>query len=186
MKKALRNIVLLFLLIVPFIVKAEDKELVKVYIFEAGGCPYCEKEIEYLEGLESYNKKFTIERKELYVDHINWAKGSDYQLGYTVATAFNQAGFEDASYEGTPFVVISDLYAAASYSTALEPIIEQAYEAGDKDVVGCFASGKEDCLEGVVINNKTKETSPVAIGIIVGIIIVGAAGLIYIISKSDN
>ena len=41
------------LVVFPFITKvnaAEPGEKVKVYVFEAGGCPYCEKELEYLKS----------------------------------------------------------------------------------------------------------------------------------------
>jgi glutaredoxin len=157
--KRLKN-VLLVLAFVLFSgltnVKAEGK--VKVYIFEAGGCPYCEAEIEYLQGLDSYNEKFEIVQKELYVDHIDWEKGKDYELGKAVAEAFNSAGFEDASYSGTPFVVISNIYAAATYSTNLEGYINKAYEEGDKDVVSCYANGGENCLEGADPDIKVEST----------------------------
>ena len=127
-------------------VRADDK--VKVYIFEAGGCPYCEKEIEYLQGLDSYNKKFEIVRKELYVDHVDWEQGADYELGYNVATLFQEKGFSNASYQGTPFVVISNIYAAAAYSEELESVIEEAYKKGDVDVVGCVEKKGENCFIG--------------------------------------
>ncbi len=119
-------------------------EKVKVYIFEAGGCPYCKMQVEYLEGLDSYNKKFEIVMKELYVDHIEWAEGKDYALGKKVAEAFTTAGFTNASYYGTPFVVISDLYASTTYSESLESYINKAYEQGDKDIVSCLEKGN-DC-----------------------------------------
>lgn len=148
--KKIKNVLLLLLALVIFCgvtgVNAEEK--VKVYVFEAGGCPYCEAELEYLKGLSSYNDKFEIIQKELYIDHVDWKWGKDYPVGKAVAEAFLSAGFEDASYQGTPFVVISDLYAAAAYSTNLEEIINQAYEAGDKDVVGCYANDGTNCLEG--------------------------------------
>ena len=147
MKKKLFSILFAMLLFVPFFVKADEK--VKVYIFEAGGCPYCEAEVEYLKGLDSYNEKFTIEIKELYVDHIDWVEGKDYALGKKVAEGFLKAGFTDASYQGTPFVVISDLYAASAYSESLESVINEAYEKGDKDIVGCYADGKDDCLSHI-------------------------------------
>lgn len=146
MKKVVRFLlVVLVLTIIPSIAFAKEK--VKVYVFEAGGCPYCEAELEYLKGLDSYNKKFEIVEKEAYVDHIDWEQGKDYDLTKTVAEAFKKAGFEDASYLGTPFVVISDKYAAAAYSESLESIIEEAYEQGDKDIVSCYASGKTNCLD---------------------------------------
>lgn len=163
--KKIRNVLLLVLAFVLFggltSVRADEK--VKVYIFEAGGCPYCEAEIEYLEGLSSYGEKFEIVREELYVDHVDWEKGKDYELGKAVAEAFLSAGFESASYQGTPFVVISNIYAAASYSTDLEAYIDKAYEEGDKDVVSCYANGGENCLEGAdpsiqVDTSKTTDT----------------------------
>ena len=78
----MKNRILLLLTLVlflPTLVNAKDK--VKVYLFEAGGCPYCVKEEEYLKGLDGYDKTFTIVKKELYVDHVDWAEGKDYALG---------------------------------------------------------------------------------------------------------
>lgn len=144
MKKILVTI-LAVILCMP-ILSAAKKEPVKVYIFEAGGCPYCEAEVEYLESLSSYKTKFVIVKKEAYVDHVDWAQGEDYELAEKVANAFKAAGFEDATHQATPFVVISDLYAAASYNTSLESVIEEAYEKGDKDIVSCIAEGKTNCL----------------------------------------
>ena len=129
------------------IIEDYSGDKVKVYIFEAGGCPWCERQKEYLKGLESYGKKFVIVTKELYVDHINWQEGKDYELGKKVAEAFNEAGFADATYNGTPLVIISDLYAASAYSESLEKYINQAYELKDKDIVSCLAE-KDDCPIG--------------------------------------
>ena len=60
----MKNRILLLLTLVlflPTLVNAKDK--VKVYLFEAGGCPYCVKEEEYLKGLDGYDKTFTIVKK---------------------------------------------------------------------------------------------------------------------------
>jgi len=139
MKKILGVLFALLLMIPVLGINAKEQAKVKVYVFEAGGCPYCEAQIEYLQKLDSYNKKFTIVRKELYIDHVNWEQGRDYELGKAVAEKFQKDGFKDASYQGTPFVVISNLYAAATYSTDLESYINKAYKDGDKDVVGSIA-----------------------------------------------
>lgn len=147
---------ILLILLFPVMVFAKEDKLVKVYVYEAGGCPYCEKEIEYLKGLSSYNKKFKIVQKELYVDHVNWAHGKDYETGAKVANTFKAAGFNDASYYGTPFVVISDVYAATGYSTSLEDAINDAYEKGDKDIVKCIEDGKEECIKGVTAEDVAK------------------------------
>ena len=178
MKKKLFALLLALMVIMP--VSAFAKEKVKVYMFEAGGCPYCEKEMEYLKGLDGYNKTFTIEVKELYVDHVDWAEGKDYSLGKTVAEAFKNAGFEDATYQGTPFVVISDLYAASAYNTSLESIINQAYEEGDKDIVKCYADGKTDCLDHLTETDTTSSSSNTWVIVVTGLIIL----ITYLIKSS--
>lgn len=178
MKRKLFALLLALLIIMP--VSAFAKEKVKVYMFEAGGCPYCEKEMEYLKGLDGYNKTFTIEVKELYVDHVDWAEGKDYSLGKTVAEAFKNAGFEDATYQGTPFVVISDLYAASAYNTSLENIINKAYEEGDKDIVKCYADGKTDCLDHLTETDTTSSSSNTWVIVVTGLIIL----ITYLIKSS--
>lgn len=178
MKKKFFALLLALMIIMP--VSAFAKEKVKVYMFEAGGCPYCEKEMEYLKGLDGYNKTFTIEVKELYVDHVDWAEGKDYSLGKTVAEAFKNAGFEDATYQGTPFVVISDLYAASAYNTSLENIINKAYEEGDKDIVKCYADGKTDCLDHLTETDTTSSSSNTWVIVVTGLIIL----ITYLIKSS--
>lgn len=179
MKKKLLSVLFTLLLLIPLGINAEEKEKVKVYIFEAGGCPYCEAEVEYLKGLEGYNKTFTIEIKELYVDHVDWKPDKDYDLGVKVANGFLNAGFTDASYQGTPFVVISDLYAASAYSTSLESVINEAYEKGDKDIVSCYADGKEDCLnhlakeDNKVTDNDSATGANTWVVVVMGLLVIG-------------
>lgn len=146
MKKFLK-VFLVLLLAISFTAcgKSEKKNTkVKVYVFEAGGCPYCEQEISYLSSLEDLDKKFEIVREELYVDHIDWEAGKDFELGAKVSNAFMEKGFVNATYQATPFIVISDLYASAGLDTNLSEIIDKAYEEGDKDIVDCI-SKNETC-----------------------------------------
>lgn len=192
-KKILLIFIAAFLLVLPIggklvnvEVNAEEAKKVKVYIFEAGGCPFCEQEKEYLQGLESYGVKFEIVTKQLYVDHINWAQGADYELGKKVATAFNEAGFEQAQYTATPFVVISDLYAAAIYSEDLEQYIDKAYNEGDKDVVGCYANGGSNCLPGVKEEVKEEGISPDTICLIIMIVFVVGTVIFVILSRRST
>lgn len=179
MKKKLLSVLFTLLLLIPLGINAEEKEKVKVYIFEAGGCPYCEAEVEYLKGLEGYNKTFTIEIKELYIDHVDWKPGKDYDLGVKVANGFLNVGFTDASYQETPFVVISDLYAASAYSTSLESVINEAYEKGDKDIVSCYADGKEDCLnhlakeDNKVTDNDSATGANTWVVVVMGLLVIG-------------
>lgn len=177
MKKRILALLTLILFI-PTLVNAKEK--VKVYMFEAGGCPYCEKEEEYLKGLDGYGKTFTIVKKELYVDHVDWAEGKDYELGKKVADAFKNAGFEDATHEATPFVVISDLYAASAYSTSLESVINEAYEKGDKDIVKCYADGKDNCLDHLKKDTSSSSKNYTPIIVITSLIIL----ITYLVKSS--
>ena len=153
MKKLKISIFIIFLFMTISFVDVSAKEKVKVYIFEAGGCSYCKLEEDYLKGLDSYNKKFEIVNKELYIDHIDWQKGKDYELGVKVAN-----GFSDASYQWTPFVVIGDLYAASSYSTTLEDVINEAYENDSKDIVNCYEKDNTNCLDHLKEKNIEKNS----------------------------
>ena len=181
LKKSLFCIVLLMLF---SLTNVYAKEKVKVYIFEAGGCPYCELQEEYLKGLESYDKKFEIIKKELYVDHVDWQKGKDYELGVKVANEFKKNGFSDASYQGTPFVVIGDLYAASSYSTTLEDIINEAYEKDSKDIVNCYEKGNTNCLEHLKEKNIEKNSDNV--GVILVIVFCTIAIICTYVIKSNK
>lgn len=170
MKKFLLLVITLVLLI-PTIIFADEAEKVKVYVFSAGGCPFCEREIEYLQGLESYNKTFEIVEKELFVDHINWEQGKDYELGVTIAKIFADAGFKDSENKpvqanATPLVVIGDVYAATGYSTELESVINKVYAAGDADVVGCVMEGRDDCE---LVHIEKNYTGIIVFGSIVGV-----------------
>ena len=173
--------ILAIILFMPLL-SAAKKEPVKVYIFEAGGCPYCEAEIEYLKGLDSYEKEFVIVQKETYVDHIDWVPGKDYNLAEKVASAFNSVGFEDATHQATPFVVISDIYAAASYNTSLESTIKEAYEAGDKDIVSCIADGNTNCLDHL----KTTTTSEPNNSVIAVILCSVVLGILYFVKSNKD
>lgn len=145
----IKKIIFYILIVISMflITKVDAKEKVKVYIFEAGGCPYCEAEIEYLEKLPSYNEKFEIIRKETYIDHIEWEEGKDYDLTVKVVDIFKDAGFNEVSYHGTPLIIISNIYASSTYSTELESIIDYAYENGDVDVVSCIEKNENNCLK---------------------------------------
>ncbi len=172
-------------------VKEEEKEevvntddLVKVYIFLANDCSYCEAELEYLEGLDSYNKKFTIVKKELFSTIHPAVYGSDYELGQKVVKVFNEAGFRDANTNGTPLVIISDIYARTSYSTDLESYIDRAYEEGDKDVVACVEDGKDDCIK---VEKKKMSKTAIIILVVSIVVVTGAVGALGIfLSKKQE
>lgn len=196
MKKIILGLLTVLMFIPVIVFAVEEPKLVKVYIFEAGGCPWCEREMEYLKSLDGYNKKFVIETRELYVDHETWAEGKDYELGKAVAEAFTLAGFDDASYYGTPFVVISDTYAATAYSTSLETYINEAYENGDNDIVGCYEDGSTECYIRPAMQNAAKEEDDknennnvvaiVVISVVLALLLGGIIGLIIFVSLRNK
>ncbi len=188
LKRILLIFIAAFLVFLPINAKgvnAEEGQKVKVYIFEAGGCPFCEQEKEYLKSLDSYGEKFEIVVKKLYVDHVDWAQGADYELGKKVATAFKEAGFKQAEYNATPLVIISDLYAAATYSEDLEEIIDKAYAEGDKDVVGCYENNGTNCLAGVEDSKKGISTDTICL-IIMIVFVVGTIVFVILSRKSTK
>ncbi len=144
-------------LLVLFLGSPETKkhDPVKVYVFGASGCPYCESQISYLKELDSYNKKFVIVEKELYVDHIDYVPGADYSLAHHVEETFTQDfSREIVAVTGTPYVVISNIYAKTGYNSGLDTIINAAYALGDTDTVGCISRGGTNCLISKKIDPK--------------------------------
>jgi len=183
MKKVLLFIISLFTAFAfANVVKAENA-LVKVYMFEAGGCPACEAQLEYLEGLDSYKEKFEIIRKELYVDHVEWAQGADYELGTKVVEQFNNAGFTEATYTATPLVIVSDIYAANGYNSSLESVIDEAYEKGDKDVVACIENDGENCI---IAAEKESKTSDTIIIIAIFVVLIGGMSALVIVGRKKD
>ena len=143
-------VVAIFLIITLFFSPdvIRDKDLPTVYVFSAGGCPFCEEEMKYLRGLKYYNERFLVKEKELYVDHIKWEKGKDYELGYEVADLFKTKFGDDAKLRGTPYVVIGNVYAASGLNEDLETIIKDTYDSKYYiDVVDCVKNKGTDCLK---------------------------------------
>ncbi len=171
MKKFLFSL-LMILMVVPTLVMAESKEPVNVYIFEAGGCPACEAQTEYLESLESNNEKFKIVHKELYVDHNTWAQGKDYKLGTKVVNYCHSLGFTDAVTTSTPLVVISDVYCANSYNGSLEEVINQVYEEGDNDIVALFSNENDKPTINPVVLFGVMGAALVVIGAIAAVVVI--------------
>ena len=150
-------VVFMFLLVV-FIASPEiaKKTKVKVYVFGAEGCPFCDSQIDYLSHLDGLDKKFEIVKKELYIDHIDWIPGADYNLAHKVEDLYKDNNYQynekgenqNVDITGTPYVVISNIYAGTGYNKNLESVINIAYNRGHVDVVDCLSKGGTNCFEG--------------------------------------
>ena len=176
MKKVIFGFIATILCVLPFTVNAAEK--VKVYIFSKDGCTYCEKQNDYLKGLEGYNKTFEVVDIQIY--DSNWKQTSNYELANKVVQGFNKTGISEdtLNLQGTPTVIISDVYAKTAYNANLESIINEVVKNGDKDIVGCYKDGKTDCLDHLMTasSNVTCKTEGVG-GIIAMIIIFSLATL---------
>jgi len=72
--KVLKRILLtvvLFILFVPFIAKAQEKE-VRLYLFHQDGCPHCADEIEFLESIEDKYPTLEIVKYEISNNEMNY------------------------------------------------------------------------------------------------------------------
>ena len=195
--KKIWGLLIALMLLLPGMVKAEEADdmpqvvddgLVKVYMFEAGGCPYCEAATAFLESLDTYNTKFTLIHKSTYIDHYDFEPDVDYDLTQKVSQAFISAGFRNAKFSGTPYIVISDVYAASGYSESigqqLVDVIDLVYQEGDKDVVSCIANGGTECIEGIKQKKLTVAGAAVLIGSVV--VIFGIIICIYLYMDNKN
>ena len=193
--KKIWGLLIALMLLLPGMVKAEEADdtpqvvddgLVKVYMFEAGGCPYCEEATAFLESLDSYNTKFTLIHKSTYIDHYDFEPDVDYDLTQKVSQAFTSAGFRNGQFNGTPYIVISDAYAASGYSESigqqLVDVIDLVYQEGDKDVVSCIANGGTECIEGI----KQKKLTITGAAVLIGSVVVVFGIIICIYIYIDN
>ena len=178
-------LVVAFLYVILFISPdVQKKEKVTVYVFSASGCPFCEEQMTYLKNLDTYGKEFTIVEKELYIDHISWEKGKDYDLAKKVETEMSTI-LNGVVIDGTPFVIVENIYAKTGLNTNLEDYIHRAYLRGTQvDVVKCLEENGTNCVKEKE-TNKEKDYLPVriieTITIIAGIGLI--TGFVYILKK---
>ena len=165
-------IVCAFLTVILFISPdVKEKEKVNVYVFVANGCPFCEEQLKYLIELDTYSEEFEIVTKELNIDNINWEPGKDYDLGMKVGKLFH------ADIDGTPFVVVSNIYGKVGFNNDLRDTISRAYNLGHTDVVSCVEHGYEHCMESKYLPVKENKYLPVRIIEIITILF----GLVFLV-----
>lgn len=151
----------LLICILGLSVKAQDNDLVKVYVFVSKNGFYSdlsEEAIKSLKGLESYGKKFEIIEKEAYVYSSKFGDaedGKDLELFKKVIAVYNEAGF-DYTYTQTPTAIVSDEFIPGVDLDFVDKVVNDAYENGDKDLVGCIDRGENDCSVQEKETNNTK------------------------------
>lgn len=190
----MKKIILFMLLINIFClsVRAEKHDLVKVYVFVSKSgihSDLSEKAIESLKGLESYGKQFEIIEKEAYVyssEYGDAEDGKDLELFKKVIEVYNNAGY-DYTYTQTPTAFISNEFIPGVDLKFVHEVINNAYENGDEDLVGCVERGENNCSVEKKEKNITSTNIIKKVLIIIGIIFsLMICFLIYFVLESKK
>ena len=145
MKRIINYVLLLFILLVlPFHVFAKDKE-VTLYLFHGDGCPHCEEEIEYLEGIEKKYDYLKVVKYEVWYNEENSELLAKVQDAFQVTT------------KGVPTNVIGSTVITgfgSSTGSKIERAIEYYHENDYEDMVSKI---KDDSFEGPIEDSFSKE-----------------------------
>ena len=64
--------ILFLVLFIPFGIKADEEEKIRLYLFHQNGCPHCEEEFKFLKSIETeYGKYFTLNTFEVWYSKDN-------------------------------------------------------------------------------------------------------------------
>lgn len=177
-KQLLLIIIFALMVFIPFNAQAEETSKANIYLFRGEGCPHCEDFLDYIANLDSaHQDMINVVKYEV------WNNTTNASLMQTVAKYFNE------TVSGVPYIIIGDkTYSGYSSSMASEitEAIENYYNSTNRFDLATkvdLTVGQADSAEPVVTKANVSTT---AIVVLVGIVIIGGAGLIYIISKSNN
>ena len=175
MKKICNLLIALVLLFVPIICLADgQKEAANVYIFYGKGCPHCEEFFTWVKSLNDEEKaKFNLVKYETWYNTTN-----------SNALAKVAEHFKDSEY-GVPYIVIGKTRYSGFGETNKEQIL-----AAINDYYNLYERAnliEELGLEVVAdAPEKVEKTKTAVVIVVVLAICVGAAGLIYMVSKSEE
>ena len=165
MKKLSLLLIAIVMLLIPFVVKADEKSKVNVYLFRGEGCPHCEEAMEWFNDTlgqdEEYSKYYKL------VDYEVWYDQDNNELMSKVA---EELGTEA---NGVPFIVIGKKY-FSGFSASVSPdqiktAIKEAYD--DKDYIDVVDSVKNN--KSINKDGDNNQLLP--------IIIVSAAAIVIVI-----
>lgn len=164
MKKISFLIVAAIMLLIPFAVRADEKEKINVYLFRGEGCPHCEEALEWFDNTlskdEEYSKYYELVQYEVWYDEDN------AKLMENVAKAL------DTEANGVPFIVIGEKhfsgFSASQSPDQIKEAIKSAYD--NKDYVDMVESVKN----GKTVEKKEDNQ-------LLPIIIVSAAAIVIVI-----
>lgn len=175
MKKVCNLLIALVLLFVPIVCLAEtDKEPANIYVFYGKGCPHCEEFFTWIKSLSNEQKaKFNIVKYETWYNTTN-------------SNALTQAAehFKDSEY-GVPYIIIGENRFNGFGSSMKDQILTAINDYYNLDE----RSNLIDELKLEVVADapeKVEKTKTAVVIVVVLAICLGAAGLIYMVSKSEE
>ena len=156
-------VMLLFAVMVPFVVNAEEagtKTEIKVYMFRGEGCGFCEKALTFFESIENdYGKYFELVTYEVWNDTTN------QKLMQDVGKYLNK------SVKGIPLIIIGEKTYSGfdeKYADSIKADIVAEYNKTENDRVDVIKDMNE---------NKGKGLNPDIVISVVTVVIVVAIGV---------
>lgn len=175
MKKICNLLIALVLLFVPIVCLADgSKEAANVYVFYGKGCPHCEEFFTWIKSLSNDQKsKFNLVKYETWYNTTNNA-----------ALTKVAEHFEDSKY-GVPYIIIGKTRYNGFGETNKEQILATINDYYNLDERANLID--ELKLEVVAdAPEKVEKTKTAVVIVVVLAICIGASGLIYMVSKSEE
>ena len=144
MKKNLIFLIIIFLFVFPFQLRAESgNKGINLYFFYGDGCPHCAKEEKFLDKLETENKNIKIYRYE------TWKNKENAKLLQELAREMN------LEVHGVPLTIIGDRSVSGYYSDETSgkkilSIIKDYEEKGcaeENNIIAQENKSAEQCLD---------------------------------------
>ena len=165
-KSKILMVLMLFILMMPFIVKAEEVTTtsmdtpVNVYFFHGDGCPHCAEAEEWFQSIEEeYGSFFNI------VDYETWYNEENQALMEKVA----EARGEEA--EGVPYIIVGDKSWQGFTEEYKEEILDQI-----KQVFAQNVAERYDIMQYVESGTPPKKESNDAVILLVILLVCGGLG----------
>lgn len=146
--------ILFLVLFIPFSIKADEEEKIRLYLFHQNGCPHCEAEIEFLESIEDDYPRLEIVKYEVSSNAMNYS-------------LYNRVMKKTKIYEnGVPFTMIgTDYHVGFDEDTgsdeAIKKSIEKFLKGNYKDIIAMVKNDED--LSGIKFNEDldSEKTIPI-------------------------
>jgi len=180
MKKLNLFIISIFLLLIPFMVSAEDKKK-DIYVFYGNGCPHCEEFFTWYDNLsDEVKNKFNI------VKYETWYNSDNRSALEKLAEYLEVSDLDDYSNVGVPFIVIGKSYfhgfLESSNGSEILQTLNDYYDSSEE--INLIKEYSLDVTADVTPKDQAIKTAVVIVVIL--LVVAGAGFLIYAVSKTED